>query len=84
MANLWTGRINPNGTFQDLSNVSGITFTNGNKYQIQIQNSANIREGETGEGFYWDKLEPIIYEHKGNSLYIKPNWLGCVVNIAES
>lgn len=83
MANLWTGRVDANDEYQNLETLSGLTFTSGNKYQIQIQNTAWLREGTTGEGFIINNTKPVTLNYKGDDVYIKSGTSGCVVNIAE-
>lgn len=81
MANLWTGIIETNGEYVKLAEEADITFTEGNKYSIQIQNMAYLREGTIGEGVLINTLVPITYTATSDDLYIKSNF--CVVNIAE-
>lgn len=82
MANLYTGKIDTEGQYQTLASKTGLTFESNKKYVIQVQNSAWLREGTTGEGFYINNLNPIAYTTGENTLYIKTSSY-CVVNIAE-
>lgn len=82
MANLYTGEINTNGEYKTLSSETGLTFENESKYTIQIQNSAWLREGTIGEGFYINNDTPFIYTTGDSALYIK-TVAYCVVNVAE-
>lgn len=81
MANLFTGVIETNGEYVTLAEATDLTFTEGNKYSIQIQNMAHLREGTVGEGMLVDSLVPITYTATSDDLYIESN--SCVVNIAE-
>ena len=81
MSNLYTGKIDTQGTYKNLATEASVTFTSGNKYQIQIQNAAWIREGETGEGFYVTDATPFTYTAGDDALFIKTVSY-CVVNIA--
>lgn len=81
MANLWTGRIETNGEYVKLAEATGLTFTSGNKYSIQIQNMAHLREGTVGEGVLINDITPITYTATSDDLYIEAQ--SCVVNIAE-
>lgn len=81
MANLFTGVIETNGDYVTLAEATDLTFTEGNKYSIQIQNMAYLREGTVGEGMLVNSLVPITYTATSDDLYIKSN--SCVVNIAE-
>lgn len=81
MANLFTGRIETNGEYVKLAEVADLTFTEGNKYSIQIQNMAHLREGTVGEGVLINTLVPITYTATSDDLYIEAQ--SCVVNISE-
>lgn len=82
MANLWTGTVKSSDAYVTLASVSELTFTEGSKYVIQIQNPAWIREGEDGAGFYVFNDEPFEYTAGSDDLYIK-TVTQCIVNIAE-
>lgn len=82
MSNLYTGTIDTEGQYQTLASLTGLTFTDGNKYEIQIQNQAYVREGLTGDGFLINSDRPFIYTCASDDLYIKTNTI-CVVNIAD-
>lgn len=81
MANLCTKTISTNGEYITLAEATGITFTVGNNYVIQIQNVAYLREGEIGEGFMINDPAPIPYKAREDELYIKAQ--NCKVNISE-
>lgn len=81
MANLGTFTISTNGEYVTLAEATDLTFTSGNKYSIQIQNMAHLREGTVGEGMLVNTLVPITYTATSDDLYIESN--SCVVNIAE-
>ena len=70
MANLYTGELSFDG-YQTVSSLTGIAFTEGTTYTIQIQNGAYVREGTTGEGFLWDEIKPFQYTATDEDLYIK-------------
>lgn len=83
MANLYTGSIQTNGDYVTLASATSLTFTEGNKYSIQIQNPAYLREGTTGKGFFVNSDVPITYTATSDDLYIKTDFQSCIVNIAE-
>lgn len=83
MANLYSGSIQTNGDYVTLASATSLTFTEGNKYSIQIQNLAYLREGTTGGGFLINTTTPITYTATSDDLYIKTNYQPAVVNIAE-
>ena len=70
MSNLYTGDLEFDG-FQTLTSLTGVAFTEGNTYTIQIQNGAYVREGTTGEGFLVPNERPFQYEATDEDLYIK-------------
>ena len=73
MANLYTGYIESNGEYVDLEEATGLTFTQDTTYQIQYQNKGYLREGEVGEGFLINFLEPITIKYVGDTIYL----MGC-------
>ena len=79
MANLFSGRINTEGQYLDLSQLSGIDFTVGTVYTIQIIYSGWIREGETGLGFNVSS-QPFQWTADNNTLYVKGEFS---INIAD-
>lgn len=83
MANLYSGSIDTNNTYKTLAEVTDLTFTEGTKYVIQIQNPAYIREGSTGKGFLIDSNNPFEYTAGDDDLYIKTEFRQCIVNIAD-
>ena len=84
MANLGTFTISTDG-YETLASKTGLTFTEGTKYTIQITNDAHLREGTTGEGFLVDSTVPITYTATSDALYINTNNSqgSCLVNIAS-
>lgn len=81
MATSYTGTINTNGTFVDLATESGVTFTSGKSYTIQIQNLAYIKLADAIFTIYTN--DPFTYTAGSDSLYIKTNNTSCVVTILE-
>ena len=84
MSNLYTGKINTNGEYQNLATLTDITFTQDTVYAIQIQNMAWLREGLTGKGFVFDLNKGFNWTCKGDDLYIKTENQPVIVNIAEN
>ncbi len=83
MANLYTGNINTNGKYVNLSTLTGVTFTEGTTYAIQIQNTAWLREGTDGQGFIFNKDKGYSWTCKGDDLYIRTTLADAIINIAE-
>ena len=82
MANLYTGSISTS-TYETLASLTSLTFTSDTTYVIQIQNSAYIREGSTGEGFLINSIQPFEWTAGADDLYIKTLSDQCIVNIAS-
>jgi len=84
MANLYTGTLTFNG-YQTVSSLTGIAFTEGITYTIQIQNGAYVREGTTGEGFLILNEKPFQYTATDEDLYIKrlKDNVPIVINIGD-
>ena len=82
MANLGTFTIDTQGTYQTLASLTSLTFTSGNRYSLQVQNMAHVREGLEGEGFLIDNTAPFDWIAGDDDLYIKNSFYSCVVNIA--
>ena len=83
MANLYTGTLDTNNTYKTLTELTGLTFTSGTTYTIQIQNMAYIREGSTGVGFLINSILPFEYTAGSDDLYIKNTYTPVVINIAS-
>lgn len=87
MANIKSKFIQSNGDYVDLAEEMGITFTEGNDYQIQIQNAATVIVSATKPtegGFYINTNKPFGYTHTGDTLWIKTlQYTDAFVNIAE-
>lgn len=80
MANLWTGEVVAKD-YKSISAISGVTFTNGEKYMLQVDGIAYLREGTLGKGFIVKNSDVLIeYTASSDVLYIKTD--GCVLNIA--
>ena len=83
MANLATITVKTNGEYSDLATLADVTFTSGNKYQIQVQfqKPVYLREGSVGDGFIVPNCDPFTWECQGDTLYINAEY--AIVNIAE-
>ena len=83
MANLATiEELNTNGEYVDLAELTDLTFTSGNKYQLQIiGGNVFLREGSIGKGNIVTTEKPFTWECQGDTLYI--NCPNAYVNIAE-
>ena len=83
MANLATIEVKTAGDYEDLATLADVTFSSGNKYQIQVQfqKPVYLREGSVGDGFIVPNCDPFTWECQGDTLYIKADY--AIVNIAE-
>ncbi len=70
MANLYSGTIECNGNYVDLSTETGVEFENGHDYQVQFFNKGYIREGEEGTGFRVYEGLPVTIKYQGTPVYV--------------
>ena len=79
--------INPDADYQDLETVADITFSEGNKYILQINGQAIVCEASekpSNGGFYITSPEPFQYEAGSGKLWVKTLQNSRVlINIAE-
>lgn len=83
MANLWTGRINTGNTYEKLATLSSQTFQKDDVLYVQVQNTAWVREGTTGDGFLVNSDKPFKITFGTDDIYIKTAYQDCIVNIAD-
>lgn len=85
MANLGTWHLTPSSTHQNLTTLTGVSFTVGNKYVIQIIGKAFFRRGELGRGIYIDNNTPFEYKPSvEEDIFILVQNDGIDINIDES
>ena len=82
MTNIYSGTIKTDGEYKTLMELTGITFTQGTVYTIQVINPAFLREGTTGSGFYIFDNKPFKYIAGSDDLYIKVKYESCDINIS--
>jgi hypothetical protein len=80
MANATTKKINTNNQFKTVAEVADFTFTQGNTYTMQVQNSADIK---IDNAIFTISNEKFTYKATSDTLYIKTNFLGCTLTILE-
>ena len=78
----YTGTINTNNEFADLATLTGITFTSGNTYTIQIQNLAEFKVGDAVFTIYTD--DPWNFVAGTDAPYVKTDLQDCILTIYES
>ena len=81
-AQSYTGSINTNGEFVDVETLTGITFTPGNNYSVQIQNLAEWKVADA----VFTILTDDVWNFLGGSdtPYIKTVLGDCTLTIYES
>lgn len=79
-AQSFTGTINTNGEFVEVSELTDITFTNGTTYKMQIQNYAYLKIGNAVFCFNNEKFD---YKASSDTLYIKTTGASCELTILE-
>lgn len=76
----YTGSINTNNEYVSVASETGVTFTNGNSYTMQVQNSAYLK---IGDAEFYVSNEKFQYKAGSETLYIKTSLSGCVLTILE-
>lgn len=80
MAESFTGTVNTNNEFVTVENATGVTFTSGNTYTIQIKDFCTLKLYDAEFDLDHEKLQ---YKAGGEDLYIKTSSLGCGIAILE-
>lgn len=92
MANIGYFKVNTNGEYRTIEEVTGLTFTAGTKYSMQVTNGGGyltICSSDTlptSGGFVMKDMEKFTYTPEENvNLYLKTAGFGTVnyLNIAE-
>ena len=91
MANLGFFEINTDGDYVDLETATGLTFTTGTKYTMQVQNAGDnltvcvSDTTPTKGGFIMKDLEKFDYTPvEGSDIYVNTGGYGVVyLNIAS-
>ena len=80
-AQSYTGRVNTEGEYVSVEELSGITFVAGTVYSIQIQNLAYWKVGDAEFTIYTDD----VWGYKAGSdvPYIKTDFSSAVLTILE-
>lgn len=76
----YTGNINTNQEFQSVATLTGITFSSGKTYNMQIQNSAYLKLGDAVFCFNNEKFD---YKAGTDDLKIKTTYNSCILTIYE-
>lgn len=77
----YTGIINTQGEFQNVSTLTGVTFTEGKTYTIQIQNLAWVK---ISDAIFEVGNKPFTYKAGGEELQVKtPNANG-IISVLEN
>lgn len=84
MANLGYFKVNTNGKYVKLSEITGLTIASGTTYLLQVEGACRVCESATEPegGFYINKAEPFSYTAGDADLWVKTNG-SCYINIAE-
>lgn len=76
----YTGKINTHNNYQKASDLTGVTFTSGKTYTIQVQNAAYFKVDDAE--FLFSNRE-FQYKAGSSDLYIKTTTMPCVLSILE-
>lgn len=85
MSNLWYGSIQTDGEYVTLSSISGVTFTSGTTYTLQVKGKCYLCEKSakpTSGGFLITEEMPIQYAAGSDDLYVRNVSDSCLINIA--
>lgn len=75
----FTGRVNTENVYQSIEELTGITFTVGETYSIQIQNLAYFKIADAEFPIYTDDVWNFVAG--SDTPYIKTNYSSCVLTI---
>ena len=86
MANLGNFTIKTDGEYQNLAEISGLTFTSGDVYVLQVKNECilceSVNKPDSG-GFVIDNKMIIQWKKGDGDLWVKTDNGFTVINIAE-
>lgn len=78
--NSCTVNINTEGEFVKVSEAADFTFTNGNKYVMQVQNACQLK---IADAIFYLSNEKFQYTATSDDLYIKTPYFTCTLTILE-
>ncbi len=78
----YTGTIDTKGEFKSIASLTGITFSSGTSYTMQIQNMALLKIGDAV--FTITVNEPFTYTAGEETLYMKTCYGQCVLTVLEN
>lgn len=81
MATSFTGQIQTNGEFVSVATETGVTFTSGKTYSMQIQNGAYLK---LSDAIFQVNNSIFTYKAGTADLKIKTNYNACVLTILEN
>lgn len=76
------GAVNTNGVFSDVSTLTGVTFTPGNVYTIQIRGGAFIKIADAE--FEIPFSTPFPFKQGSEDLKIRTSDSGAIITILEN
>ena len=77
----YTGNIDTNNEWQKVSELTGISFTNGNTYSMQINNWARVK---VANAEFSCSNEKFSYKATSDDLYIKTTNGSCQLTVLEN
>lgn len=75
----YTGPVDTNGEFESVEEITGITFTVGENYSIQMQNTAYLKIADAVFTIYTD--DPFNFVAGSDTPYIKTNYGKCILTV---
>lgn len=77
----YTGIINTNGVFENVTTLTEVTFTQGNTYTIQIQNLAWVK---IADAIFEVGGKPFTYKAGEDELQVKTPNANAIISILEN
>ena len=77
----YTGTVNTNGEFSLIETETGVDFTAGTKYIIQVQNQAYVKIADAVFNVSNEKFD---YTAGTEDIYIRTTYQPCVLTILEN
>lgn len=77
----YTGIINTNGEFENVATLTGVTFTQGNTYTVQIQNLAWVK---IADAIFEVGGKPFTYKAGSSDLEVKTPNANAIISVLEN
>ena len=72
--------VDTDGAFEKVSTLASVTFTDGDSYTIQVQNTASLK---IGDAIFTVRDKIFNYKASSEELYIKNEGTPCILTILD-